>query len=92
MSSDDTIEPWKPEHHKPIPKERLAVMREALQNPMAASEGHKKSLRGMRELLDEVERLRRVAATGWRTALHLAIACNAHRSEEAADKALKEFE
>jgi len=91
-SPEGAVAEWSPELHRPISKARLATARKALHNPIATSEDHKQSLYGMRELLDEIARLRQVAVLGWRTAQALAIASGARRSEEAADQALEQLE
>ena len=52
------IDPWL-HRETPINEERLKRMGDDLEDPMAASEGHKKTLLGCRELHDEVIRLQK---------------------------------
>jgi hypothetical protein len=67
VGGDIFNEPW--EHRKePLPEGRLKSIGEALEpgEVLAASQGHKKTLRVCRELHDEVMRLRgQPAATAW---------------------------
>lgn len=58
LGDSDLLAPWV-HTTAPITDERLIAMGVALEMCLAASEGHKKTVRGARELHDEVMRLRR---------------------------------